>query len=395
MEVDKGRGVVLRATDHKLPQQKPLEAVRTEVIAAWKKQRGVELAAAAAADAVKRLTAGEVLGGGRQAPGRRACSRAQFVAPLRPGGADRDPPRRVRSAEARGPSRVYRARGARQRRCGGVSASPRCARIRTRDPKQQEDGSAPPIARRKSPPPSAQSYAAAARADAKVIDQSAGDRLDRVAELLHQFSQLVPVGPAQGRLLADRRPDGAGEHACCRIPSEVIIPPAAYLAQTPGQVLAARRGARRAPARGSGAAAHVLGCPLAGAAAGDAPRALCRRGGGENRAGRDAGRPTTAGRACSSARLLPVIRHLIGIPAGIVRMDFRWYSLATLAGSLLWCCGAQLAGRDGRQTTASCSWARCTAFTLLVLARGSALLAALYYVFVQRPAGDAGPIKPR
>jgi peptidyl-prolyl cis-trans isomerase D len=59
VEVEKGRGVVLRATDHKLPQQKPLEAVRNEVIAAWKKQRGVELAAAAAADAIKRLNAGE------------------------------------------------------------------------------------------------------------------------------------------------------------------------------------------------------------------------------------------------------------------------------------------------------------------------------------------------
>ena len=59
VEVEKGRGVVLRATDHKLPQQEPLEAVRTEIIAAWKKQRGTELAAAAAADAVKRLTAGE------------------------------------------------------------------------------------------------------------------------------------------------------------------------------------------------------------------------------------------------------------------------------------------------------------------------------------------------
>jgi peptidyl-prolyl cis-trans isomerase D len=59
VEVEKGRGVVVRATDHKLPQQKPLEAVRTEVVAAWKKQRGAELAAAAAAEAVKRLNAGE------------------------------------------------------------------------------------------------------------------------------------------------------------------------------------------------------------------------------------------------------------------------------------------------------------------------------------------------
>jgi peptidyl-prolyl cis-trans isomerase D len=59
VEVEKGRGVVLRATDHKLPQQKPLETVRTETIAAWKKQRGVELASAAASDAAKRLNAGE------------------------------------------------------------------------------------------------------------------------------------------------------------------------------------------------------------------------------------------------------------------------------------------------------------------------------------------------
>jgi peptidyl-prolyl cis-trans isomerase D len=59
IEVDKGRGVVLRATDHQLPTLKPLDAVRSEVIAAWKTQRGTELAAAAAADAVKRLEAGE------------------------------------------------------------------------------------------------------------------------------------------------------------------------------------------------------------------------------------------------------------------------------------------------------------------------------------------------
>jgi peptidyl-prolyl cis-trans isomerase D len=59
VEVEKGRGVVLRATDHKLPQQKPLDAVRTELVTAWKKQRGIELAAAAAADAVKRLQGGD------------------------------------------------------------------------------------------------------------------------------------------------------------------------------------------------------------------------------------------------------------------------------------------------------------------------------------------------
>ena len=61
VEVEKGRGVVLRATDHQLPQQKPLDAVRNDVVEAWKKQRGQELAAAAAADAVKRLSQGESL----------------------------------------------------------------------------------------------------------------------------------------------------------------------------------------------------------------------------------------------------------------------------------------------------------------------------------------------
>lgn len=37
------------------------------------------------------------------------------------------------------------------------------------------------------------------------------------------------------------------------------------------------------------------------------------------------------------ARLLPVIRHLISIPAGIVRMNFAVFSAATIAGSALWC----------------------------------------------------------
>jgi peptidyl-prolyl cis-trans isomerase D len=59
VEIEKGRGVVLQATDHVLPQQKPLEAVRADVVAAWKKERGAELATQAAAAAVKRLNAGE------------------------------------------------------------------------------------------------------------------------------------------------------------------------------------------------------------------------------------------------------------------------------------------------------------------------------------------------
>jgi membrane protein DedA with SNARE-associated domain len=37
------------------------------------------------------------------------------------------------------------------------------------------------------------------------------------------------------------------------------------------------------------------------------------------------------------ARLLPVIRHLISIPAGIIRMNFGVFSLMTVAGSAIWC----------------------------------------------------------
>jgi membrane protein DedA with SNARE-associated domain len=37
------------------------------------------------------------------------------------------------------------------------------------------------------------------------------------------------------------------------------------------------------------------------------------------------------------ARLLPVVRHLISIPAGIIRMNFGVFSAMTIAGSAIWC----------------------------------------------------------
>jgi len=54
-----------------------------------------------------------------------------------------------------------------------------------------------------------------------------------------------------------------------------------------------------------------------------------------------------------ASRLLPVVRHLIGIPAGIVKMDFVAYSIYTLIGSALWCAvlcwlGVKVGGQIGK-----------------------------------------------
>lgn len=48
------------------------------------------------------------------------------------------------------------------------------------------------------------------------------------------------------------------------------------------------------------------------------------------------------------ARLLPVIRHLISIPAGIIRMGFLKFSVLTTVGAAIWCAVlAWLGGRVG------------------------------------------------
>jgi len=53
------------------------------------------------------------------------------------------------------------------------------------------------------------------------------------------------------------------------------------------------------------------------------------------------------------ARLLPVIRHLISIPAGIIRMNFPRFSALTIFGSAIWCSVlAWLGGRVGAKLDA-------------------------------------------
>jgi len=82
------------------------------------------------------------------------------------------------------------------------------------------------------------------------------------------------------------------------------------------------------------------------------------------------------------ARLLPVVRHLIGIPAGIVRMSFLKYSIYTLIGSAIWCSvlcwlGVKM-GQD--ESLMKGEYHRITIW----LAGAMLVLGGLYYFFVHR-----------
>src|SRR6185295_16639505 len=53
------------------------------------------------------------------------------------------------------------------------------------------------------------------------------------------------------------------------------------------------------------------------------------------------------------ARLLPVVRHLVSLPAGAARMPFARFSLMSLVGSFVWCTvlaifGARVLGQEPR-----------------------------------------------
>ncbi|HEY2634305.1 MAG TPA: SurA N-terminal domain-containing protein [Steroidobacteraceae bacterium] len=164
VEVEKGRGVVLRATDHKLPQQKPLDAVRSEVVAAWKKQRGVELAAAAAADAVKRLTAGESWDAVVKTAGATALP-AKFVTR-----SDQDVPLEIRTTAFGQPKPAGKPIFSDTRLTNGDAAVIALSAVREApsDPNAEDAGLRRQFAAQIAST-EAQGYAAAARADAKVI----------------------------------------------------------------------------------------------------------------------------------------------------------------------------------------------------------------------------------
>ncbi len=166
------------------------------------------------------------------------------------------------------------------------------------------------------------------------------------------------------------------------IPSEVVIPPAAHFAATQGGMTL--WGIVLAGTFGSwvGAtimywAARLAGRPLALRYGKYFLVSAAKIEGAE----RWAQRFGAAGIFVS--RLLPVVRHLIGIPAGIVRMNYWVYSAFTLLGSAAWCTvlcwvGVRM-GQDLQQT-------KHLTHTLSYWCGGIVLaLGVLYYFFVHRP----------
>ncbi len=83
-----------------------------------------------------------------------------------------------------------------------------------------------------------------------------------------------------------------------------------------------------------------------------------------------------------ASRLLPVVRHLIGIPAGIVKMNYVTYSIYTLIGSAIWtavlCWVGVKAGQD--EALMKGELHRIAIWLIGALA----VLGAIYYVFVHR-----------
>lgn len=165
------------------------------------------------------------------------------------------------------------------------------------------------------------------------------------------------------------------------LPSELIIPPAAYLAYSKGNM--SITGIVIAGALGSwlGATAMYWATRIAG-------RPLVLRFGKYflvspekvEKAERWAAAYGNFG--IFASRLLPVVRHLIGIPAGIVRMNYFYFSLYTLLGSALWCgvlcwLGIQ-AGQDEALMNGELHAIKYWAIGIL------AVLGVIYYFFVHR-----------
>lgn len=174
----------------------------------------------------------------------------------------------------------------------------------------------------------------------------------------------------------------AMESSVVPLPSEVIIPPAAHLADT-GKISLTLWGIVIAGTLGS-----WLGATMMYWASRWAGRPLIMRFGkyfllpAEKIAGAERWAAHYGSMGVFISRLLPVVRHLIGIPAGIVRMNYWKFSFYTLLGSGIWCsvlCYVGVkAGEDEKLM-------RGEIHHVVIWLGGAALvLGALYYFFVHR-----------
>jgi membrane protein DedA with SNARE-associated domain len=155
-------------------------------------------------------------------------------------------------------------------------------------------------------------------------------RNDNMHHLLETWFHWVLTGGYIGIIVLM-----AMESSIFPVPSEVVIPPAAFLAAQgklsfTGVVLAGVLGSYLGSAI-TYWASRLIGRPLIvkyGRFVLVTPKKL-------EQAEQWLSRYEAGG--IFFARLLPVVRHLISIPAGIVRMNFGLFSLMTIAGSALWC----------------------------------------------------------
>jgi membrane protein DedA with SNARE-associated domain len=83
-----------------------------------------------------------------------------------------------------------------------------------------------------------------------------------------------------------------------------------------------------------------------------------------------------------ASRFIPVVRHLVGIPAGIVRVNYLTYSIYTLIGSAMWCAVLAWIGIKAGQDEALMR-GEVTQLTAWAVG-GLAALGVIYYAFVHR-----------
>ena len=173
----------------------------------------------------------------------------------------------------------------------------------------------------------------------------------------------------------------AVESSIVPLPSELIIPPAAHLAYTQGTMSV--WGVIVAGTIGSwiGASAMYWAARLAG-------RPLAARYGRyflitpDKIAASERWAEKFGAFGIFFSRLLPVVRHLIGIPAGIVRFHFGLYSLYTIIGSAVWCSVLAWLGIKAGQDEALMK-GELHQITLWTVA-AFLVLGSVYYVFVHR-----------